>query len=88
MPAVVGTAIIGAILFSSALFQKSPISSKSQIGLVCPDINAIAFPTSIPLPPPKAITPSHFCLLKTLTPSSTFSPIGFPVKLEKIDILL
>ena len=34
VPAVVGTAIIGAILSLFALFQKSPISSKSQIDLV------------------------------------------------------
>jgi len=34
VPAVVGTAIIGAILSEFALVQLSPISSKSQIGNV------------------------------------------------------
>ena len=63
------------------------MSSKSHIGLVWPDIKAIAFPTSNPLPPPKAITPSHLFLLYSLTPSSTFSPVGFPVKLKKAEIV-
>ena len=63
VPAVVGTAIIGAILSEFALVQLSPTSSKSQIGKVWPDINAIALPTSKPLPPPKAITPSQLFLL-------------------------
>ena len=60
------------------------MSSKSQIGLFCPDINAIAFPTSIALPPPIAITPSQLLILNSFTPSSTFSPIGFPEKFEKM----
>ena len=34
VPAVVGTAIIGAIFFVLALVQLSPTSSKSQIGKV------------------------------------------------------
>ena len=84
VPAVVGIAIIDEIFFSSALFQLSPTSSKSQIDLVCPDIKAIAFPTSIALPPPIAITPSQLFILNSFTPSSTFSPNGLPVKFEKI----
>ena len=58
VPAVVGTAMIGAILSLLAFFQLSPISSNSQIGKSWPYIKATAFPTSKPLPPPKAITPS------------------------------
>ena len=45
------------------IVQLSPTSSKSHIGNVWPDINAIALPTSRPLPPPKAITPSQLFLL-------------------------
>ena len=43
----------------------------------------MAFPTSRALPPPIAITPSQDLFLNTSTPSSTFSPIGFPEKFEK-----
>ena len=63
VPAVVGTAIIGAILSELAFAQLSPTSSNSQIGKFWPDIKAIAFPTSNPLPPPKAITPSQLFFL-------------------------
>ena len=77
-----GTAIIGAILSELALVQLSPTSSKSQIGKVCPDIKAIAFPTSNPLPPPKAITPSQLFFLKLSTPSFTFVPVGLPTTFE------
>ena len=62
VPAVVGTAMIGAILSFLAFFQLSPTSSNYQIDRSCPDIKAIAFPTSKPLPPPNAITPSFLLL--------------------------
>ena len=77
VPAVVGKAIIGKIESALALVHQSPISSKSQIGLSCLAMNAIAFPVSIPEPPPTAITPSCLFSLNTLTPSSTFLPVGF-----------
>ena len=51
------------------------------MGLDCPDINAMAFPTSKPLPPPNAITPSQLLCLNSDTPSSTFSPNGLPVEI-------
>ena len=44
----------------------------------------MALPTSNALPPPIAITLSQLLFLNTSTPSSTFSPVGFPEKLEKI----
>ena len=58
VPAVVGTAIIGGILSSLALFQLSPISSNYQIDKFCSDIKEIVVPTSNQLPPPNAMTPS------------------------------
>jgi hypothetical protein len=36
VPAVVGTAMIGAMASASARVHQSPISSKSQTGRVCP----------------------------------------------------
>ena len=48
----------------------------------------MAFPTSKPLPPPKAITPSQFFLLKKSTPSLTFLPVGLPTTLENISAKL
>ena len=44
----------------------------------------MALPTSSALPPPIAITLSQLLFLNTSTPSSTFSPVGFPEKFEKI----
>ena len=58
VPAVVGTAMMGAMPEGSARVQLSPTSSKSQIGNVWPLMKAIALPASRPLPPPKATTPS------------------------------
>ena len=58
VPAVVGTAIIGAIALLLALAHQSPISSKSQTERVCPAMKATIFPRSSPEPPPKAMTPS------------------------------
>ena len=45
-------------------------------------MKAIALPTSKPLPPPKAITPSQLFFLKVSTPSLTLVPVGFPTTLE------
>ena len=58
VPAVVGTAIIGATPSGSALDHQSSRSSKSHSGRLWPDMNAMTLPTSSALPPPKAITPS------------------------------
>ncbi|MNK97651.1 hypothetical protein D3C87_1179950 [compost metagenome] len=58
VPAVVGTATIGAIFEASARVHQSPISSKSQTGRVCPAMKAMVLPRSRPEPPPKATTPS------------------------------
>ena len=44
----------------------------------------MALPTSNALPPPIATTLSQLFFLKTSTPSSTFSPVGFPENLEKV----
>ena len=41
VPAVVGTATIGAMPFGSARVHQSPTSSKSHIGRVCPAMKAI-----------------------------------------------
>ena len=62
----------------------SPISSNSQIDKFCPDIKEIVFPTSNPLPPPNAITPSFLLVLKIFTPSLTLLPVGFPTTFENI----
>ena len=46
VPAVVGTATIGAIPSGSARVHQSPTSSKSHIGRVCPAMKAMTLPTS------------------------------------------
>ena len=58
VPAVVGTATIGAMASEFARVHQSPMSSKSQIGRVWPAWKAISLPRSRPEPPPKAMTPS------------------------------
>ena len=58
VPAVVGTATIGAMPFVSALIHQSPTSSKSQTGRVCPFMKAMVLPMSSAEPPPIATTPS------------------------------
>ena len=58
VPAVVGTATMGAIASALARVHQSPTSSKSHNGRVCPAMNAITLPTSSAEPPPKAMTPS------------------------------
>src|SRR5262245_62667230 len=46
VPAVVGTAMIGATPEGSTRVQLSPTSSKSQIGRFCPVMRAMALPRS------------------------------------------
>ena len=58
VPAVVGTATMGAIPSGSARVHQSPMSSKSHTGRVWPDMKATILARSSPEPPPKAITPS------------------------------
>ena len=58
VPDVVGTAMTGAMPSAFARVYQSSRSSKSQMGRVCPTINAMHLPTSMALPPPKATTPS------------------------------
>jgi hypothetical protein len=58
VPAVVGIATTGAIPAGSARVHQSPMSSKSHIGRVCPDMNAMTLPASSAEPPPIATTPS------------------------------
>ncbi len=58
VPAVVGTAMMGATPAGSTRVQLSPTSSKSQIGRFWPVMRAMALPASSALPPPKAMTPS------------------------------
>ena len=55
---VVGTATTGAMPFGSARVHQSPMSSKSQIGRLWPDMKATSLAASSPLPPPNATTPS------------------------------
>ena len=58
VPAVVGTATVGAMASASARVHQSPTSSKSQTGRVWPAMNATILPRSSADPPPKATTPS------------------------------
>ena len=58
VPAVVGTATIGAMPAGSARVHQSPMSSKSHIGRVWPRMKATTLPASSAEPPPKATTPS------------------------------
>ncbi len=83
VPAVVGTATIGRIALASARVHQSPISSKSQIGRVCPAMKAMALPTSRPEPPPKAMTPSCPPALSIATPASTLVAGGLGFTSEK-----
>ena len=76
VPAVVGTATIGAIASELARVQLSPASSKSHKGKLWPAISATALPASNPLPPPRAITPSWPPCRKQVTPAATLLPVG------------
>ena len=58
VPAVVGTATLGAMASASARVHQSPTSSKSQTGRVWPAMKATILPRSSAEPPPKATTPS------------------------------
>ena len=58
VPAVVGTAITGAIVAALARVHQSPTSSKSNSGRDWPCMKATTLPTSSAEPPPKAMTPS------------------------------
>src|SRR6266851_8794555 len=55
VPAVVGTAMIGAMPFELARVHQSPTSSKSQTGRDCGTMNATHLPTSSAEPPPTAV---------------------------------
>ena len=83
VPAVVGTATIGAMPFGSARVHQSPTSSKSHIGRVCPAMKAMTLPTSSAEPPPKATTPSWPPARRTRTPASTLAATGFGRTSEK-----
>jgi hypothetical protein len=76
VPAVVGTATMGAMASAFARFHQSPTSSKSHIGRVWPAMKATHLPTSSALPPPNATTPSWPPALKASTPASTLASIG------------
>ena len=58
VPAVVGTAMIGAMPSVLARVHQSPTSSKSHTGRVCATMKATHLPTSSADPPPTATTPS------------------------------
>ena len=83
VPAVVGTATIGAMPAGSARVHQSPTSSKSHIGRVCPAMKATTLPTSSAEPPPKAMTPSCRPSRRTLTPASTLAATGFGLHLRE-----
>src|SRR5256714_10417205 len=70
VPAVVGTATIGAITEESARVHQSPTSSKSKTEPVCPCMRAISLPASSAEPPPNATTPSCPPALKAATPAA------------------
>ena len=79
VPAVVGTAIIGDIASLLARVHQSPISSKSQIGRLWPDMKATIFPRSIADPPPKAQSPHrdfHHCIPEEQLQDSTSLGLG------------
>ncbi len=77
VPAVVGTATIGAMPSGSARVHQSPMSSKSHIGRVWPFMKATTLPQSSAEPPPKAITPSWPPARMTASPASTLVSVGF-----------
>ena len=76
VPAVVGTAMTGAIDPASARVQLSPTSSKSQIGRVWPAANAISLPASSAEPPPNATTPSCAPALNAAMPARMLDSTG------------
>jgi hypothetical protein len=76
VPAVVGTAITGAMPTGSALVHQSPTSSKSQSGRVWPAMKAMVLPASSAEPPPNATTPSWPPAFSTASPAETFDSTG------------
>ena len=83
VPAVVGTATIGAMPSASARVHQSPISSKSHIGRVCPAMKAMSLPVSSAEPPPKATTPSCPPARRRRCRASRFASTGFGFTSEK-----
>ena len=77
VPAVVGTATIGAMPAGSARVHQSPTSSKSHIGRVWPRMKAMTLPTSSAEPPPKATTPSWPPSRIAASPAATLASVGF-----------
>ena len=76
VPAVVGTATIGAIASEFARVHQSPISSKSHTGRVWPAWKAMSLPRSSAEPPPKAMTPSCLPFLKAAMPAVRLESTG------------
>ena len=83
VPAVVGTATIGAMPDGSARVHQSPMSSKSHIGRVWPRMKATTLPQSSAEPPPKATTPSWPPSRSTARPAATLASVGFGWTSEK-----
>ena len=83
VPAVVGTATIGAMPAGSARVHQSPMSSKSHIGRVWPRMKATTLPASSAEPPPKATTPSWPPSRSARRPASTLVSVGFGCTSEK-----
>ena len=77
VPAVVGTATIGAMPAGSARVHQSPTSSKSHIGRVWPRMKAMTLPASSAEPPPKATTPSWPPSRIAASPAATLASVGF-----------
>ncbi len=76
VPAVVGTATIGAITEASARVHQSPTSSKSNTERVWPAMKAISLPASSAEPPPNATTPSCPPALNAAMPAARFDSTG------------
>ena len=83
VPAVVGTATIGAMPAGSARVHQSPMSSKSHIGRVWPRMKATTLPASSAEPPPKATTPSCPPARIAASPAATLASVGFGCTSEK-----
>src|SRR5260370_5283325 len=84
VPAVVGTAMIGATPSVLARVHRSPMSSKSQTGRDCATMKATHLPTSSAEPPPTATTPSWPPALKASIPARRFDSVGLACTSEKM----
>ncbi len=84
VPAVVGTATMGAMASASARVHQSPTSSKSHTGRVWPAMKAISLPRSRPDPPPKATTPSWPPARNASTPAARLWSFGLDLTSENI----